>query len=142
MHRVHEERSLRAVADGDGWRARHRLLPVSRAGCDGHKISRVFKPEDLQNHLWSQREHALPQYPDARLSVWEREAFQGAHTGIDTRPRATKARRGVQDGSLFGFVQVDIEVPVELYDRFSECLRCSWQIAKQTSKLCKVLTFG
>ena len=28
--------------------------------------------------------------------------------------------RGVQDGSLFGFAQVDIEVPEDLYDKFSE----------------------
>ena len=27
---------------------------------------------------------------------------------------------GVQNGSLFGFVRVDIEVPLDLYDRFSE----------------------
>ena len=124
MHGVYEEQGLRAVENWNGRWNRHRLLPVSRARCHRHKISPVLGAGDLQNRLGSRRQHALLQHSDARRKVLRQSGGKEKLVKIG-KPESTHSR-DVQNGSLFGFAQVDIEVLLELHEKLAKCLLCLW----------------
>ena len=97
----------------------HRLLSVSRAGCDEYKTSRVFGARRPCKTVLGLDANML--YPSTLLQDFPcgKEKLIKVPTP-EAKHNLEVLARGVQNGSLFGFAQVDIEVPPALYDKFSE----------------------